>query len=180
MSRRPVYRPPAKPPAEPRVRKVYQAHLSVTCYLDVKVWAADESEARLTAHDMTCPGKPTVATRMISESGVLLCTECAGNGFRLGTDWNVDTVEEVEKLRPHVPAADASAASWCSVPTACRHSGILLNRKSITDPRGPQTGNTRPQRQPARDRHLGASLTLAARRQSHRTERIWIPPRLTA
>ena len=98
MSRRPVYRPPAKPPAEPRFRKVYQARLSVTCYLDVEVWAADEPEARLTAHDMTCPGKPAVATRMISESEVLLCTECAGNGFRLGTDWNVNTVEEVEKL----------------------------------------------------------------------------------
>ena len=72
----------------------------------MEVWAADEPEARLTAHDMTCPGKPTVATRMISESGVLLCTECAGNGFRLGTDWNVDTVEEAEKLWPHVPMTD--------------------------------------------------------------------------
>ena len=106
MSSRPVYRPPAKPPAEPRVRKVYQAHLSVTCYLDVEVWAADEPEARLTAHDMTCPGKSTIATRMINESEMLLCTECAGNGFRLGTDWNVNTVEEMEKLRPHVPVAE--------------------------------------------------------------------------
>lgn len=98
MGRRPVYRPPAKPPAEPRIRKIYQAHLSVTCYLDVEVWAADEPEARLMAHDMTCPGKPTVATRMISESKTVLCTECTGKGFRLGADWNVDTVEEVERL----------------------------------------------------------------------------------
>ena len=101
MSRRAVYRPPAKPPAEPRARKVYQAHLSVTCYLDVEVWAADEPEARVAAHNMTCPGEVAVVARVISESNTLLCTECAHNGFRLGTDWNVDTVEEAERLSPH-------------------------------------------------------------------------------
>jgi hypothetical protein len=97
MSRRPVYTPPPKPPLKPLVDRSYRAHLSVTCYLDLEVWAADESDARLAAHNMACPGEPSVAPRMLSESMAMLCRGCAENGFRLGGDWNVDTVEEAEK-----------------------------------------------------------------------------------
>jgi hypothetical protein len=89
---------PGQATSQALVKKAYQVHLSVTCYLDVEVWAADESDARLAAHNMACPGGPAVASPKISESKACLCTRCAGNGFQLGADWNVDTVEESERL----------------------------------------------------------------------------------
>jgi hypothetical protein len=99
MSRRPVYTPPPKPPKprKPLVKKRYRAQLSVTCYLDVELWATDEPEARLAAHNTACPANPSVTAHIISEPKMALCRECAENGFQLGRDWNVDTVEEIEK-----------------------------------------------------------------------------------
>jgi hypothetical protein len=94
--RRPVYTPPPKP-RKALVKKIYRAHLSVTCYLDVEVWAADEPEARFAAHNMACPGEPNVAASEVKESKAVLCGGCAENGFQLGGDWNVDTVEEIER-----------------------------------------------------------------------------------
>ena len=89
--------PPPPKPRKPLVKKIYRAHLSVTWYLDVEVWAADEPEARFAAHNMACPANPSVTARIISEPKMALCRECAENGFQLGGDWNVDTVEEIEK-----------------------------------------------------------------------------------
>ena len=97
MSRRPVYMPPPKPLPMLLVKKRYRAQLSVTCYLEIEVWAADEPEARLTARSMASPSGTSITTRTTSESKAVLRRRCDENGFQLGGDWNVETVQEVKE-----------------------------------------------------------------------------------
>ena len=58
---------------------------------------ADEPEVRLTARSMASPRGTSVTTRMTSESKAVLCRGCDENGFQLGGDWNVETVQEVKE-----------------------------------------------------------------------------------